>query len=666
MRKPSTLITFAIAAAIVTITLPQAHAQSSVAMPASSSSTGMPPVIPVETFMKRPEFEAMSISPKGDRLAALIPYKGRDNLVVVDLDKKTKNVITSFETNDVINFSWINNERLFLRVADGKDALGRVTYRGTYAIDVDGSNLRDLTKLRGLAPLRTIPGDTAGEIFVVMNERARLSADVYKLNTKTGRSEIISFDSPGEVERYILDWDNLPRVATITNVDTTEPSVWYRDSANAKWTELFKNPPDNAQDSIDVLGFDSDNKTLIVSSNVGRDKYAIYKYDPAAKKLGALIFEHPMIDVQGGIVWNRKQKAIAGIRYSADVNATKWFDPTMEALQKQVDQSLPNTTNVLSFNADAENNKTLVITSSDTDPGRNYLFDPIQKALEPLPDRRPWINPANISPRKFMPYVARDGLKIPAWVTIPKGSTGKNLPLILHVHGGPNARTYSANPWGRYSEAAFFANRGYVVLEPEPRASTQFGRKHLSAGYKQWGMAMQDDLTDGIMYLVKEGIVDKNRVCIYGGSYGGYASLQGIVKDPDLYKCSLPWIAVSDLLMLQTEMTSDSNNSRFNMDVFYNRTIGNRKTEREMLTKLSPVYNAKAIKVPVLIAMGSDDVRVPLKHGTDMRNALNAAGVKNELVIYSGEAHGFNKQENIEDFFKRAENFFAEHIGGRK
>ena len=265
-----------------------------------------------------------------------------------------------------------------------------------------------------------------------------------------------------------------------------------------------------------------------------------------------------------------------------------------------------------------------------------------------------------------MPYAARDGLNIPAWVTIPKGTTGKNLPLIVHVHGGPNARSYSANPWGRFSESVFFANRGYVVLQPEPRASTEFGRKHLSAGYKQWGMAMQDDLTDGINYLVKEGIVDKNRVCIYGGSYGGYASLQGIVKDPDLYKCSLPWIAVSDLLMLQTEMTSDSNNSRFNQDIFYNRNIGNRKTERDMLIKVSPVYNAKVIKTPVLLVMGSDDVRVPLKHGTDMKTALDDAGVKNELVVYTAEAHGFNKQENIQDFFKRAENFFAQYIGGRK
>ena len=651
---------------VVAATLLNSLAAEAQAATANANASAMPAVILVETLMRRAEFGSMSISPKGDRLAATVPFKGRDNLVVVDLEKNTRNIITSFEKDDVINFLWVNNDRLVLRVADGRDALGRATFRGTYAIDVDGGNYRDLSNLRGLSPLRSIPGDTAGEVYVTMRERARRTADVYKLNTRTGKSQLISFDAPGEVSSWVLDWNDVPRVALTTDENTTVSTVWYRDSAESKWSELFKNPPDDADDNIDPLRFDSDNKTLLVSANVGRDKYAIYKYDPVAKKLGALVFEHPLIDIRGGLIFNRRQKILVGISYSAEALAIKWFDPAMDALQRQIDATLKGSTNILSFNEDTDNNRILISSSSDTDPGRNYLFDGAKKTLEPLPDRRPWINPADISPRKYMPYTARDGLNIPAWVTIPKGTTGKNLPLIVHVHGGPNARTYSSNPWDRYSESVFFSNRGYVVLEPEPRASTSFGRKHLSAGYKQWGLAMQDDLTDGVMYLVKEGIVDKNRVCIYGGSYGGYASLQGIVKDPDLYKCSLPWIAVSDLFMLQTEMTSDSNNSRFNQDIFYNRTIGNRKTEVELLTKASPVYNAKVIKTPVLLVMGSDDVRVPLKHGTDMQKALDAAGVKNELVVYTAEAHGFNKQENIEDFFKRAEKFFAEYIGGRK
>jgi dienelactone hydrolase len=626
-------------------------------------TNGVPPIIPTETFLRRPEFASMSISPKGDRLAALVPLKDRDNLVVIDLVKRTRTTITNFTDNDVINFMWVNNDRIFLRVADGRDALGEARFRGTYAVDVDGSNIRNLTDLRGMAPLRSIMDDTKGEMLVTMRVRNRAIADVYRLNTTNGRSELLTFDNPGETQGWILDWNDQPLIAESVDPDSVNTIVWYRPSLTAKWEQLWKNPPDAADDNMNVVSFMPDGKSLIVSSNKGRDKYALYKYDLATKTLGELMFEHPLVDIQGGVIWSRTQKKLMGISYNADVFGVKWIDPEMDALQKQLDSSLKDTRNFISFNALGDTKKILVSTFSATDPGMNYIFDTTARALEPLPQRRAWIKPEHISPRKYMPYKARDGLNIPAWVTIPKGSIGKNLPLIVNIHGGPNARSYSESPWGGYTEAPFFANRGYVVLEPEPRASTGFGRKHLSLGYKQWGQTMQDDITDGVLHLIKEGIVDKNRVCLYGGSYGGYATLQGLVKEPDLFKCGVPWIAVSDLVMLQTETTSDSNNSRYNQTPFYNRTIGNLKTEREILEKNSPVNHANKIKAPVLIVMGELDVRVPLKHGTSMRDAMDKAGVKNELVIYKGEAHGFNKMENRIDFFTRAEKFFAEYIG---
>jgi len=620
-----------------------------------------PPVIPVEVFMRRAEYNAMSISPKGDRLAALVPVKDRDNLIIIDLVKRTRAVITGFTDNDVINFSWINNDRLFLRVADGRDALGEARYRGTYAINADGTGVRDLTELRGLAPLRAIAGDTKGEILAVMRMRNRVIADVYRLNTTSGRSELLTFDNPGETQAWVLDWNDQPLIAVSPDPNTSESVTWYRPDVKSKWEMLWKNSPDDAQDSMDAVAFDPDGKTLIVASNVGRDKYALYRYDLATRKLGELMFEHPLIDVRGGLIWNRAEKKLLGIGYNAEEYKVKWLDPKFATFQTQVDTALKGTNNVLSFNSLSDASRILIKASSATNPGGYYLYD-ASRGLEELPASRPWINKDHISPRTFMPYSARDGLKIPAWVTIPKGTDGKNLPLIVNIHGGPNARSYGGDPWGRYSEAPFFANRGYVVLEPEPRASTGFGRKHLSAGYKQWGQAMQDDITDGVLFLIKQGIVDKDRVCLYGGSYGGYATLQGLIKEPAMFRCGLPWIAVTDLVQLQTETTSDSNNSRYNMTVFYDRTIGSLKTERAMLEKYSPVNNADKIKAPVLLVMGELDVRVPLKHGTAMRAAMDRAGVRNELVVLKGEAHGFNKQQNIVDFFTRAEKFFAENL----
>jgi dipeptidyl aminopeptidase/acylaminoacyl peptidase len=635
---------------------------ATIAQPAVQTITATkPPIIPVETFMRRAEYASMSISPNGDRLAALIPMKDRDNLVVIDLVKRTRVAVTNFTDNDVINFSWINNDRLFLRVADGKDALGEARYRGTFAVNADGSGIRNLTDLRGLTPLRSIAGDTKGEILAVMRLRNRVIADVYRLNTITGRSELLTFENPGEAQSWVLDWNDQPLLAVSPDPDSSETVTWYRTDVNAKWQMLWKNPPDDAQDSMDAVAFDPDGKSLIVSSNVGRDKYALYRYDLQTKKLGEVIFEHPLVDIRGGLIWSRAEKRLLGIGYNAEEYKVKWLDPKLATLQQQIDNALKGTNNILNFNTFSDASRILVSASSATDPGGYYLYD-AARGLEELPKSRPWINPDHISPRTFMPYTARDGLKIPAWVTIPKGTNGKNLPLIVNIHGGPNVRTYGGNPWGRYSEAPFFANRGYVVLEPEPRASTGFGRKHLSLGYKQWGQTMQDDITDGVLFLIKEGIVDKNRVCLYGGSYGGYATLQGLVKEPDMFRCGLPWIAVSNLVLMQTDTNSDTNNSRYNMSVFFDRNIGSLKTERPMLEKFSPVFNADKIKAPVLLVMGELDVRVPLQHGTSMRDAMNRAGVKNELVIMKGEAHGFNKQENVVDFFTRAEKFFGEYL----
>jgi dipeptidyl aminopeptidase/acylaminoacyl peptidase len=631
---------------------------------ASTNATApTPPVIPVEVFMRRQEFASMSLSPKGDKLAALVPVRDRDNLVVIELANNTRQIVTNFSDNDVASFSWVNNDRLYLRVADGREASGEVRYRGTFAVNTDGSNIRNLTELRGLSPLKMIDGDTKGEMFVTMRLRNRVITDVYRLNTNTGRSEILSFNNPGETQSWLLDWNDQPLITTSLAPDTLVQTVWYRPTVDAKWEELWRNAPGEREGTKIALSFMPDGKTLLVSSNKGRDKAAIFKFDIASKQLGEVVFEHPLIDVQGGLIWSQSQKKLLGISYSAENYGVKWLDPEMEKLQRDIDGALKGKTNSLSLNASGDMKRLLVNSMSDTDPGRSFLYDASKSTLETLPQRRPWINPEHISPRKFMAYKARDGLNIPAWVTIPKGTTGQKLPLIVNIHGGPNVRSYHGIDWGRKPTAAFFANRGYVVLEPEPRASTGFGRKHLQAGYKQWGQAMQDDITDGVKFLIDQGIVDKDRVCLYGGSYGGYASLMGVIREPDMFKCSMPWIAVSDLPLLLTDASSDTNNSRFNVSVFQDRRLGNINTDREMLTRMSPVNNAEKIKVPVLLAMGELDVRVPLRHGTSMRDAMDRAGVKNEFVVYKGEAHGFNKQENVVDFFTRAEKFFATHIG---
>lgn len=221
-------------------------------------------------------------------------------------------------------------------------------------------------------------------------------------------------------------------------------------------------------------------------------------------------------------------------------------------------------------------------------------------------------------------------------------------------------RSYGFQPSG---DALFLSNRGYAVLEPEPRGSTGFGKTLAAAGTKQWGQATQNDITDGILALVKAGIVDKNRVCLYGGSYGDYATLQGLVREPELIKCGLATVAVSDLELLQTEGESDTNQARWDAEYFYSSRIGDRKTDAAMLAINSPARNADKIKGAVLLVMGAEDRRVPIRHADVMVSAMKRASVKHELVVYPGEEHGFSKDENRADLYMRMEKFFGDHIG---
>jgi acetyl esterase/lipase len=630
--------------------------------------------IPVETFFKRAEFTQMSLSPGGGRLAALAPLKGRNNLVVIDVARRTRNVITSFEQYDVANFFWVNDDRLCLRVADGQDVTGRFTYRGFYCIDHDGKDIRDFNRMNGkivsINPVY-LPEDGSPEFIASINLRTQYSVDLYRFNSITGRTTHLTFDSPGEVSRWVLDRSQVPRVAISSPDFDRRPDptkyqkevVWYRDGEGAKWEKLWEYDSLAGQpmgEMVYPIAFYYDNRTLYVATNRGgRDKQAIYKYDTKTRQFGDLVFGHTLIDVNGGLVFSPSEKKLLGVRYDAEMPSVYWFDAAMDRLQRQVDATFPKTTNAISLPRNG-GQKALVFASSATDPGTYHLLDRAKPSLEPIARTREWIDPEIMPERRYIKYTARDGLEIPAWLTLPRGSSGRNLPLIVNVHGGPFTRGYSGIEWGRWPEAQFFASRGYAVLEPEPRNSTGFGAKHFRSGLKQWGQAMQDDINDGALHLVKEGIADKSRMCIHGGSYGGYAAAMGVVRDPDFWRCGTPFVAVTDLIVKMTASESDAPAEYLRTDVRH--LVGDIDKDRAMLEKYSPARHADRVKVPVLLAMGSDDRRVPIVHGNRFNDALVAAGKKVEYVVYPGEGHGFNKDQNVFDFYRRLEKFFAENL----
>jgi len=648
------------------------------ASPVWAAAPQKPSEIPVESFYRHAGFTSMALSPDAGKLAAIVPNNGRGNLVVIDLAKSTRNVITNFSSIDVAQFYWVDNQRLCMRVADGQEVSGEFTDRGTFCIDADGENVRDFRKL-GLPPgaeasfnRRITPlgraHDGSGKLFVAMGLRSRYSADVYLFDTRSGRYELLSDDSPGDVIGWLLDRRDVPRVAISqpaqrSGSDKVIQTVWYRDSADSKWEKLHETEmtgPFAEAGSFLPLDFDADGRTLYVSASNGEDKQAIYAYDTKARKLGERVFRHPLVDLGGGLVFNEHDGRLLGLRYSAEMPSVVWVDPAMQRLQASVDKALPDTVNVIGLPDDSEE-RALVFAVSDRDPGTYYLLDRRKGSMEQLARTREWLDPELLAKRRFIQYPARDGMMIPAWVTVPKGG-GANLPLVVHIHGGPNVRGYEGIDWGRWPDAQFLASRGYVVLEPEPRGSTGYGRKLLTAGFRQWGQAAQDDITDGALYLVKEGLVDKSRMCLYGASYGGYASAMGVVKDPDLWKCAAPSLAVTDLFALQSATYTDTARLGYYYQSTFKKVVGDPDADRDMMDRVSPARHADRVKAPVFIAAGSADMRVPLSQDAAFVAALRSAGKKVEYVVYNGEGHGFNKDENVFDYYHRLEKFLAENL----
>jgi dipeptidyl aminopeptidase/acylaminoacyl peptidase len=326
-------------------------------------------------------------------------------------------------------------------------------------------------------------------------------------------------------------------------------------------------------------------------------------------------------------------------------------------VQAAIDRALPDTVNALSWSEGRE--RFLITAGSDVLPGSFFMYDAKAGKLEWLADRRPWIDPMKMSSMTAVRYKARDGLEIPAYLTVPKSSSGKNLPMVVMIHGGP---WVAGDAWYWHPEVQFLASRGYAVLQPNYRGTTRYGWKHFSSSFKQWGLTMQDDITDGVRWAIEQGVADPNRVCIYGGSYGGYATMMGLAKTPELYKCGINYVGVTDLDLFVNAMWSDFAYSEF-LSYGMKDMFGDWSRDREQLLSTSPVELASRIKAPVLMAYGASDTRVVPEHGTRMRAALERLGHKPEWMMVEGEGHGFRDMKNQVMFYGAMEKFLERNIG---
>ncbi len=637
---------------------------------------------PVEDFFGNPEFSGALLSPSGKYLAVKVGSKDkRDRLAVVELGPNTVKVVGNFSDADIGQFQWINDERLAFTAADHTLAQGDQRYApGLYAINRDGSAFRQLvmrigkpfisggptaTHLRELLPWHTFMLDQDGpqdsEYMYVLNKSisgpGQLDyVDLQRINTLTGRVAS-TIARPGDSMTWLLDNKGEPRL-TVTSKDRTS-EIWYRDPATNAWRKLTGfDSYTGGKGAFKPLAFGPDG-TLYVVINHRSDHMAVHSYNLATNTVS----EQPIVKLDGydfGGHLIMDQHKMLGVRYQTDAAGTFWFDPAMKAMQEKIDTMLPNTINLLTPPSRPQAPWVLVQSFSDVWPSRTFLYNRDNQQLTAVGVSYPAIVPTQMAHKIMVHYKARDGLDIPAWLTVPQGS-GKNLPLVVLVHGGPYVR---GGDLAWEPDSQFLASRGYAVLEPEYRGSRGFGVRHYRAGWKQWGLKMQDDIADGARWAIAQGTADAKRICIAGASYGGYATLMGLINDPDLYRCGIDWAGVTDINLMHDghwAYTSDFSDGWRQYGMI--DLVGDPVKDAEQLKATSPLVQAARIKQPLLLAYGGADMRVPLPHGTKFYNAVKQTNSNVEWVEYPDEGHGWALPKTRFDFWTRVEKFLDKNIG---
>jgi len=631
--------------------------------------------IPVETFFKKSEFRSLILSPDGKLLGAVAPIKGRFNLVVVDLEKKSVTPVTSFTTTDVNNYFWVSNQRLVLTTGDQQGFEFRGN-GGVFAVNFDGSDSRTLNQpilaqfndgavtVRQFAPLARVRGSD-NEIFVATRERGDDSSDISRVNTLTGRKTLVTFDSPGNVRNWVLDSNQVPRAALVTLRGERRSAFYYRADDKSPWREMHSWAPDG--DEIVPEAFDSAG-TLYVTSNAGRDTKALFEYDIVHGKLGKLVLGDDRYDITPPNLWGGGggggflrfsaedgERKLAGISYLADKPKTIWLDPEYAAMQKLIDQALPNTLNDFG----ALRGKMIVVAASDRDPGTYYLFDRAKKSLTEMVGTARWIDPKAMNAMQPITFTARDGLRMDGYLTLPRAyRPGSPVPMIVHPHGGPWAR----DAWTYNSEVQFMANRGYAVLQVNFRSSTGYGRRHYIAGHKQWGDNIQNDIQDGVQWAIKEGYADKDRIGVYGASFGGYSTLMQIVRWPEVYKFAINYVGVTDMFLHQKTQPAQR---RGDFGELAKRLNGDGVADREMFERTSPTLHVDRIVAPVMHAYGGEDQNVDPANGEAIRAAFEKAGKPVDYTFVAEEAHGYRADKNVFMFYNKFDKFIKANTPGK-
>lgn len=602
---------------------------------------------PLEPFLKKDIFGAMKISPTGEFLAVTRPLDDHTNLVILRRsDMKPTANITLGKNVHVADFDWVNPNMVLYSVAVKLGALERPQPTGElFRLRADGS--MDFNNLVGMYRLiDDLPNEDDYVLLARWTEgeteflRARIDGGGFK-EDPVGKV-------PVEYASAYTDQHGVVRFAVGTKKNELKSKTYYRASDNDKWELINDQVVTDRQ--IWPRGFSADGKTAYLEVEETTGPNGVYAFDTTTRQRTLLVRDAVTDPVE---FLHSPDGSLYAIGFGDGIPRMEYVDPDSPYAQvhRSLQASFPDAAVVpTSFTKDG--NLGMYAVYSDRIPGDYYLFDRSAKQATYVLSRNSWLKPEMLNPTQTIALTARDGTALHGFLTVPKGSSGKNLPLVVHPHGGP----FGVNDeWGYDPEVQLLADHGYAVLQLNFRGSSNYGRAFEHSGYKQWGGTMQDDLTDATRWAVAQGIADGHRICIYGASYGGYASLMGVAKEPDLYRCAIGYVGVYDMAAMYHKGDISDNKSGKN---FLDETLGHAN-----LAAISPNLLANRIKVPVMLAAGAEDKRAPAIHTKEMRDALLALGKPVETTIYDGEGHGNYLLKNQLDFYTKLLAFLDKNIG---
>ncbi|MBS1902821.1 MAG: S9 family peptidase [Bacteroidetes bacterium] len=599
--------------------------------------------IPIRDFFRNPEHSSYQISPDGKWISYLAPYEKRMNIFVMPVGGGEAKRITSETARDMAGYFWKSSDRIvYLKDKSGDENFHLIS------VNRDGGDLKDLTPFDSVrAQIVDALDERPDEMLVGLNKRNPEIFDVYRINITSGEMTLAA-ENPGNISSWLADHNGKIRVAVTT--DGVNSTVLYRRSENDGFQPIVTT---NFKESMTPLFFSFDNRFLYASSNIGRDKEAIIIYDPVNKREMRQIFAHPDVDVEG-LRYSRKRKVLTVIDYTTWKNERKFLDPVTESIYKDIEKQLPGYEIGLN-SADTAESVFIVRTYNDRTRGSYYSYDVASNTLTKLADVSPWLPEHDMSEMKPITYTSRDGLTIHGYLTLPNGKDPKHLPVIVNPHGGPWAR----DEWGFDGEVQMFANRGYAVLQMNFRGSTGYGRTFWEASFKEWGKKMQDDVSDGVKWLIDQGIADPKRVAIYGASYGGYCSLAGMTLTPQLYACGIDYVGVSNLF---TFLGTIPPYWKPYLEMFH-EMVGDPVKDSVMMHDVSPVFHVDKITSPLLVIQGAKDPRVNINESNQIVEALKKRGIDVPYLVKQNEGHGFHNEENRIEAYEAMEGFLAKHLG---